>query len=115
MRRLKDWQGCSVISHVLCPMRVLSKGPRGGKQAPSSAAKTKRTPGRPVSAGAPDAKEAIIQAAERLLKDNLPSQVTNSMIAREAGADPALIRYYFGDRASLFMAVVENMFASNRE
>lgn len=85
------------------------------KQPRSSPAKTKRNPGRPFAAGAPDAREGLIKAARRLLEKNIPSQVTNSMIAREAGADPALIRYYFGDRASLFMAVVEELMLSVRE
>jgi TetR/AcrR family transcriptional regulator len=37
------------------------------------------------------------------------------MIAREAGADPALIRYYFGDRSSLFLAVAEELMKNVRE
>lgn len=77
--------------------------------------KAKRNPGRPYSAEATDAREAILQAASRLLRDKLPTQVTNSMIAREAGADPALIRYYFGDRSSLLMAVVEELMKSTRQ
>ena len=63
------------------------------KQQGAAQKKPKRNPGRPFSADASDAREAILQAACRLLKNNLPTQVTNSMIAREAGADPALIRY----------------------
>jgi AcrR family transcriptional regulator len=92
------------------------KGIRVANQ-PRSAkpAKPKRNPGRPVAAGAPDAKEALVKAARRLLESHIPSQVTNSMIAREAGADPALIRYYFGDRASLLLAVVDELMASVRE
>jgi AcrR family transcriptional regulator len=74
--------------------------------------KPKRNPGRPHSAEATDAREAILQAACRLLKDKLPTQVTNSMIAREAGADPALIRYYFGDRSALLLAAVEELLKS---
>jgi AcrR family transcriptional regulator len=77
--------------------------------------KPKRTPGRPFSAGASDARDAILQAACRLLKNNLPTQVTNSMIAREAGADPALIRYYFGDRSSLLLAAVEELMRNIRQ
>jgi TetR/AcrR family transcriptional regulator len=77
--------------------------------------KLKRNPGRPHSAEASDAREAILQAACRLLRDNLPTQVTNSMIAREAGADPALIRYYFGDRSSLLLAAVDELMKSIRQ
>ena len=84
------------------------------KQQGAAQQKPKRNPGRPYSADANDAREAILQAATRLLKDNLPAQVTNSMIAREAGADPALIRYYFGDRSALLMAVAEELMKSVR-
>jgi AcrR family transcriptional regulator len=76
--------------------------------------KLRRNPGRPYAGDAYDAREAILQAACRLLKDKLPAQVTNSMIAREAGADPALIRYYFGDRSALLLAVVEELLKSIR-
>ncbi|MGZ3275853.1 MAG: TetR/AcrR family transcriptional regulator [Caulobacteraceae bacterium] len=84
------------------------------KQKGAAQQKPKRNPGRPFSTDANDAREAILQAACRLLKDNLPSQVTNSMIAREAGADPALIRYYFGDRSSLLLAAVEELMKNIR-
>jgi TetR/AcrR family transcriptional regulator len=84
------------------------------KRQRSSPQKPKRTPGRPNAVDAGDAKEVILQAACRLLRDNLPAKVTNSMIAREAGADPALIRYYFGDRSSLLMAVAEQLMKSTR-
>ena len=85
------------------------------KQKGSAQQKPKRNPGRPYSADANDAREAILQAACRLLRDKLPTQVTNSMIAREAGADPALIRYYFGDRSALLLAVVEELMKSIRQ
>jgi len=84
------------------------------KQQIAAKQKLKRNPGRPYSADANDAREAILQAACRLLKDKLPAQVTNSMIAREAGADPALIRYYFGDRSALLLAVVEELLKNIR-
>lgn len=85
------------------------------KRQGASQQKPRRSPGRPNAADAGDAKEAILQAAIRLLKDHVPSKVTNSMIAREARADPALIRYYFGDRPSLLMAVVGRLMESVRE
>lgn len=85
------------------------------KQKGAAQQKPKRNPGRPFSAEATDAREAILQAACRLLQDKLPTQVTNSMIAREAGADPALIRYYFGDRSALLLAVVEELMKTTRQ
>jgi AcrR family transcriptional regulator len=43
-----------------------------------------------------------------------PSKVTTAAIAREAGVDPALIRYHFDDRQHLLLAVVEAMLADTR-
>jgi len=85
------------------------------KRRGSNQQQPKRNPGRPNASDAGDAKDSILQAATRLLKANLPAHVTNSMIAREAGADPALIRYYFGDRSALFLAVVEELMKSVRD
>jgi len=85
------------------------------KRQASAQHQPKRNPGRPNASDAVDAKESILQAATRLLQQKLPNQITNSMIAREAGADPALIRYYFGDRSSLFLAVVEELMKGGRD
>ncbi len=48
-------------------------------------------------------------AARRLLEKSPPHRVTNAMIAREAGVDPALVRYYFASRPELLIAVVEHI------
>jgi AcrR family transcriptional regulator len=53
--------------------------------------------------------EGIIAAARKLLATQLPHRVTMSMIARQAGVDPALVRYYFKSREELFLAVAENI------
>jgi AcrR family transcriptional regulator len=47
-----------------------------------------------------------------LLEKLSPHQVPNVMIARKAGVDPALVRYYFGNRAELLLAVVEHILSS---
>lgn len=57
-------------------------------------------------------REAIIVAASQLLEKLPPHQVPNVMIARKAGVDPALVRYYFGNRAELVLAVVEHILAT---
>jgi TetR/AcrR family transcriptional regulator len=54
-------------------------------------------------------KEALIRAACELLEQLPPARVTRAEVARHAGVDPALIRYYFKDRASLLQAVVEQV------
>lgn len=54
-------------------------------------------------------REAIVQAASVLLEKSPPHLVPNVLIARKAGVDPSLVRYYFGNREELFIAVVENL------
>src|SRR5512139_3953215 len=54
-------------------------------------------------------RDAVLATAKRLIKEYPPARVTISLIAREAGVDPALVRYYFGDRANLLLAVAESM------
>lgn len=54
-------------------------------------------------------REGVLAKAIELLQEMPPARVTISLIAREAGVDPALIRYYFGDRAKLLLAVVERL------
>ena len=51
----------------------------------------------------------MLATAKRLIKEHPPARVTISLIAREAGVDPALVRYYFGDRSNLLLAVAESM------
>ncbi|MEL0252557.1 MAG: TetR family transcriptional regulator, partial [Novosphingobium sp.] len=44
-----------------------------------------------------------------LLQELTPAQVTIAAIAREAGADPALVRYYFGSREALLLEVTQQI------
>lgn len=65
---------------------------------------SKRPPGRPKD----DARRlAIINETLRLLQSTPPSDLSRLDIARAAGVDPALIRYYFGDKNKLLGEVVE--------
>jgi AcrR family transcriptional regulator len=72
----------------------------------------KRSRGRPSTDQGPVGREAIIAAASQLLEQFPPHQVPNVLIARRAGVDPALVRYYFGNREELLIAVVENIIAT---
>jgi len=56
-------------------------------------------------------RDRLVAAAEALLKVLPPARVTISRIAQEAGVDPALVRYYFGDRTKLLMAVADRVTA----
>jgi AcrR family transcriptional regulator len=68
---------------------------------------SKRGQGRPSENGV--GREALLATAKRLVKELPPARVTVSLIAKEAGVDPALVRYYFGDRSNLLLAVADSM------
>lgn len=44
-----------------------------------------------------------------MLRDTPASALTRNALARRAGVDPTLIRYYFGDMDGLFNAVLEEL------
>lgn len=48
----------------------------------------------------------LIAATRKLMKVMPPGQITRLDIALAAGVDPALIRYYFGDKSKLIVAAV---------
>jgi len=78
----------------------------------STAGRPKRSRGRPGTHQGVVGREAIVVAASQLLEKLPPHQVPNVLIARKAGVDPALVRYYFGSRAELLLAVVEHILSS---
>jgi AcrR family transcriptional regulator len=71
----------------------------------------KRRKGRPVLGENDVGRERLIAATEKLLRTLPPARVTISRIAQEAKADPALVRYYFGNRTALLVAVVDHVTA----
>src|SRR6186713_905135 len=72
----------------------------------------KRGKGRPAEQSV--GRDTLLETAKRLIKVLPPARVTISLIAREAGVDPALVRYYFGDRSNLLLAVAESMLDDTR-
>jgi TetR/AcrR family transcriptional regulator len=69
----------------------------------------KRKRGRPHASQQPVGREGILSSARTLLEKLPPHQVTIVKIARQAGVDPALVRYYFSSREDLLIAVIENI------
>lgn len=63
--------------------------------------KTIRRRGRPTTQGSVG-RQAIIAAARDALRTKAPGEITLYEIAKIAGVDPALIRYYFGQLQELF-------------
>ncbi len=70
---------------------------------------SKRGKGRPTASSSGVGREALINAARELLQELPPAQVTGSAVARRAGADPALIRYYFGNREQMLLEVAQQI------
>ena len=77
------------------------------------ATSVKRKQGRPLAAAPGVGREGLLLAAIKLLRLLPPNQVTIIAIAREAGADPALVRYHFGNRETLLLAAVKRMVESD--
>jgi TetR/AcrR family transcriptional regulator len=71
--------------------------------------KEKRGQGRPFVGENDVGKEHLISATQKLLREMPPARVTIARIAQEASVDPALVRYYFGNRTALLLAVVERI------
>jgi AcrR family transcriptional regulator len=70
----------------------------------------RRGKGRPPRGASNVGREAVITAARRLLKKMPPSKITRVDLSREAGVDPAMIRYYFGNKSSLITEVMLQIF-----
>ena len=74
-----------------------------GKAGPKPAG---RRAGRPAGAG-PDLRERLLDAATACFARNGIAATPLRAIAEEAGVNPALLHYYFGDKAQLQDAMVE--------
>ena len=81
------------------------------RSAATTATARKRKRGRPQSLHGKVGRDTIVAAARQLIEKLRPHQVTIALIAREAGVDPALVRYYFTNRELLLLAVVESILA----
>lgn len=80
--------------------------------AKSGTMKPRRSRGRPRAREGAVGREAIVASARKLLDKLPPHQATISSIARSAGVDPALVRYYFKSREELLLAVIEDILAT---
>jgi len=78
----------------------------------AGATKPRRSRGRPRAKQGAVGREAIVASARKLLDKLPPHKATISSIARAAGVDPALVRYYFSSREELLLAVIEDTLAN---
>ena len=77
----------------------------GGIIAPTmTKPKKRRAPGRPKDDSQRDARQALVDAARRLLLATPPSKLAIASIAQEANVAPSLVRYYFGSKEGLISA-----------
>jgi TetR/AcrR family transcriptional regulator len=90
-------------------MKRKASAPVARKKAPTATARQKRSRGRPGANDGGVGREAIVSAARQLLEKLPPHQVPTVLIARKAGVDPALVRYYFRNRDELLFAVIEHI------
>jgi len=75
----------------------------------------KRAQGRPNEGKNAVGPDLLLRAARELLAKLPPAQVTRAALARHAGVDPNLIRYYFKDRDSLLLAVIDEIMNEESE
>jgi AcrR family transcriptional regulator len=77
--------------------------------------KTKRrTRGRPKSVHADDVRQALLAAARELFLRYGYRDVSSRQIAAAAGANVAMIRYYFGGKPGLYREMIEGQLAPVR-
>ena len=90
---------------------MLISAPMKRKTAPSKKVKSGlgRGRGRPRAAHGAVGRDVIVAAARHVLDKLPPHRATFSSIARKAGVDPALVRYYFSSREKLLLAVIEDI------
>lgn len=77
--------------------------------------KPRRKPGRPLAQGSKRVgSDTIVQEVCELLRDFAPRDVTLLRVARHAGVDRSLIRYYFKNRSTLLLAAARHLFTALR-
>lgn len=84
------------------------------ERAPGQTSRTqpKRVPGLPGSGpGLPPTARRLLDAARRLLARSGFNSLSVEAIGREAGESKALIRYYFGSKNGLLLALVDGLVA----
>ncbi len=89
--------------------------PAGASKKGAAAGRTsKRRQGRPQNPEEAVGRDALIAATRELLKTKSPAKLTRTEIARYAGVDPGLVRYYFGKTSHLLAEVVQQVITEMR-
>src|SRR5687767_5563497 len=93
------------------PRRPAPPTPTATPRRRARGAPAARQPGRPIRAEKADLREALIEAALHGFATDGFAASTLRGIATAAGVTPAMAHYYFGDKAGLLAAVVEQRVA----
>lgn len=72
---------------------------------------TERHRGRPATAGQPDLRLQILDIAEELFSTHGYAATSVRQIAEQAGVNPALVHYYFGNKKALLQNVMDRALA----
>ena len=75
----------------------------------------RRSIGRPRRESPAVGRQAIVRRTLELLSDISPAKLSLREVSRSLNTDPALIRYYFGDKAGLFTAVAQDVLDQKRK
>jgi len=76
---------------------------RRGKRA------VKRTRGRPAGESGLDVRAALLEAARQRFLERSYREVSVRGLAAAAGVNPAMVRYYFGDKQGLYAAMLQEV------
>lgn len=89
----------------------MAKISAGGKKAgkPESGVTPMRSRGRPATNKQVVGPDALIAMTLDLLGNQSPHEITRASLARHAGVDPGLIRYYFKNRDSLMQTATQEL------
>lgn len=83
------------------------------KQQPQRKAPTegtvRRGQGRPKASDGVEGAEQLLLAARHLLLTTHPDQITQAMVAKQAGVDPRLVRYHFGNMDNMLFELAKSV------
>jgi AcrR family transcriptional regulator len=83
--------------------------PAATARSPGAAARKRRARGRPRTKGAEDVRDALLNASRDLFLRYGYRAVSSRQIATAAGANVAMIRYYFGGKPGLYKEMLQGV------
>lgn len=99
--------------------RTRKEGGKGGRARGTASTRSRgqgrstrsRAPGRPRAQAADDVRAQLLAAARELFLKYGYRAVSSRQVAAAAGANPAMIHYYFGNKHGLYRAMLEQAIA----